>query len=912
MFWKKLKSLVVNAIKPNNQQQITGQILQDTLNSIISAVGENATFAGIATPDIVPGEPDGPTFYLAVEPGEYINFGDIALTKGLSIIQWNGQEWKMTNLETDILNSISNLDTLTQSLSYTLSNRAILDGDSFVYRLENKAITSDGVLVDWDDPTVSSNVYTFMIFNPDIYESITIIINARNVFFDKNHIPGVLIDVETGNKIIIPKTGPLNQNWFENYELTINSDQWSGYGQLYIVSDDFNYPQVYIKGHKEDGLIPMNAQVSKGLITKHLYTRPIIDKIPVVLQPYPYTNSDNLLESADASLVEGKTINLQTGLPEDNENYVYYEWQFSMQMRGEQRLNSLRVIPALDSITACIYYGDIDSPVFIAYQTLSNGVINLNNLILAGLNNYLIRLVMPRYISRGYKVFMYWADDSKSLTNKEGYSNFIYPTAVPVYIIPTGLNWTVRRNIFPGADGIMHSASGYSTAVYDISKWKSGSYYPLRISISRIQTISLNGNLIYGAIWFVDKSNKILMSIPLTKVGILEGFHVPNRVTRILVPVAGFNVIYHYQQCGRDIDELQQDCKELKEENQKLKMYIDDIIPNYVYATNTDTTSLDFTLGSYKGLEWSFDKRNWTLGSESLPTIAPGQTVYLRGKNHPEFSQALSIRFTQTSSKITLGGDIRTLIDYETLPSTIPDYCFYQWLQDNANNINIDFSRIKTIKSHGLEKAFMNSEFMHPRLGTVNLSNVESIEEYALSQAFYCARSGSSKIVVIMPSKLKTIPAYGLYQTFYFNRSRTELIDFSNVTEIGDFGMYRAFYECGLEWSIDLSNVTTVGKSGLKQAFVTGALRTMVKAPDLSKITSIGEEGMVGLYKGNMNLVQVVAPNISEWDTTKFKDWLSGTSAEGTIYKPSNLEIPEGVDGIPAGWTVKDLNTYYG
>lgn len=903
MFWKKLKSLVVNAIKPNNQQQITGQILQDTLNSIISAVGENATFAGIATPDIVPGEPDGPTFYLAVEPGEYINFGDIALTKGLSIIQWNSQEWKITNLETDILNSINSLDTLTQSLSYTLSNRTILDGDSFAYRLENKAISSDGVLVDWDDPTTESNVYTFMIFNPDISKSITIVINAQDVLFDSNHIPGVLIDLITGNKIIIPKSGQR----FENYELTVNPDQWGGYGQLYIVSARFDYPQVYIKGHKEDGLIPICTNVSKGLIKKHLYTRPIIDKMPVVLQPHWYTNSDNLLTDANASFVEGKTINLQTGLPEDNENYVYYEWQFSMAFQ-EQQLNRLRVIPALDSITACIYTAG-DPQQFLAHQTLSSGVIDLDGLIIAGFNNYIIRLVMPKYIDQGYEVFMCRADN-KPLANKERYSNFIYPTAIPVYSLPTSLNWVIRRNIFPGADGIMYSAQGYSIAVHDVSEWASNANYLLHIHISRVQPIRLNGNLIHEAIWFVDASNKILASIPITETKEIEGFHVPDNVTRILVPSAGYNNIYQYRQCGQDIYNLQQDYKKLKEENQKLKMYIDDVIPNYVYATNTGATSLDFTLGTYKGLEWSFDKRNWTLGSESLPTIAPGQTVYLRGKNHPEFSQTSSIRFTQTSSKITLGGDIRTLIDYETLPSTIPDYCFYQWLQDNANVVNIDFSYIKTIKSHGLEKAFMNSGFMDFRNGIIDLSNVESIEEYALSQAFYYARSSRYRIIVVMPSKLKTIPAYGLYQAFSnsepYNRSLTDL---SNITEIGDFGMYRAFYKNSTYRSIDLSNVTTVGKSGLKEAFVSSNLE---KAPDLSKVTSVDVEGMVGLYKNSARLVQVVAPNVNEWDTTKFKGWLSGTPDKATIYKSSNLEIPEGVDGIPAGWTVKDQNVYYG
>ena len=48
--WSDLKASVAEAIKTNGNQEITGQILQNTLNSIISNLGENATFADIATP----------------------------------------------------------------------------------------------------------------------------------------------------------------------------------------------------------------------------------------------------------------------------------------------------------------------------------------------------------------------------------------------------------------------------------------------------------------------------------------------------------------------------------------------------------------------------------------------------------------------------------------------------------------------------------------------------------------------------------------------------------------------------------------------------------------------------------------------------------------------------------------------
>ena len=73
--YTELKTAVSAIIKTNNNQEITGQLLQDVLNNIISVIGANATFAGIATPDTAPGTPDQNVFYIAGTPGEYANFG---------------------------------------------------------------------------------------------------------------------------------------------------------------------------------------------------------------------------------------------------------------------------------------------------------------------------------------------------------------------------------------------------------------------------------------------------------------------------------------------------------------------------------------------------------------------------------------------------------------------------------------------------------------------------------------------------------------------------------------------------------------------------------------------------------------------------------------------------------------------
>lgn len=79
--YDELKQAVSDVIKTNGNQEITGQVLQNTLLSIINIVGANATFVGIATPTTIPGTPDQnqvnlytlnfPLYYLHFHRGFY-------------------------------------------------------------------------------------------------------------------------------------------------------------------------------------------------------------------------------------------------------------------------------------------------------------------------------------------------------------------------------------------------------------------------------------------------------------------------------------------------------------------------------------------------------------------------------------------------------------------------------------------------------------------------------------------------------------------------------------------------------------------------------------------------------------------------------------------------------------------------
>lgn len=103
MAWNDLKSAISQVIRENGNQEITGNILQNTLNSIISNIGKDSSFVDIAIPSTNPGVPDGNVFYLATKQGIYSNFSGITVLKGeVAILEWRGKwEKKETGLATN-------------------------------------------------------------------------------------------------------------------------------------------------------------------------------------------------------------------------------------------------------------------------------------------------------------------------------------------------------------------------------------------------------------------------------------------------------------------------------------------------------------------------------------------------------------------------------------------------------------------------------------------------------------------------------------------------------------------------------------------------------------------------------------------------------------------------------------------
>lgn len=132
--YEQLKQAVADVIKTNGNQEITGAIMQDTLLSIISTVGSNATFAGIATPTTNPGTPDQNVFYIASEPGIYANFGNVKLIDQVLIFSNNNGTWYKSevNIPNDYSLNRFEVNTFTNNLTINSFIKEIyLSGNGF-------------------------------------------------------------------------------------------------------------------------------------------------------------------------------------------------------------------------------------------------------------------------------------------------------------------------------------------------------------------------------------------------------------------------------------------------------------------------------------------------------------------------------------------------------------------------------------------------------------------------------------------------------------------------------------------------------------------------------------------------------------------------------------------------------------
>ena len=388
--------------------------------------------------------------------------------------------------------------------------------------------------------------------------------------------------------------------------------------------------------------------------------------------------------------------------------------------------------------------------------------------------------------------------------------------------------------------------------------------------------------------------------------------------------------------------------------NRYYRVVKNDLEPDHVWIRNdsTEISILSVPYDHYKDVEYSYDKIEWsTFRVNNSVEIQPKQKVYLRCTDVPyEYINAehgssgvngnMAFKFEKECS---FGGDIRTLIDYKTLPTIIPEnhFCntFYEctlakslpdfthivvdegsgifdivydenivtpirlpnlisfnsYIPDKQSNIiknSFDFNKI--LKGIFVNALYIQDDFeFNPMLSQDSIldnafNGSTIVKPKELPKRFTILKSANNMYadctnltkVMDLSNILKIDNGGGMYKNC---TSLTEVSDNNNVNEINDC-QYMYSGCTNLKTGMDLSKVK------------------VIKKPMYSWITN----GFCNMYNNCSKLEEIIAPNISVWDTNKFTDWVKGVAANGTFYKPKGLEIPTGNNGIPTGWTVKE------
>ena len=217
-YWSNLKKAIADVIKANNNQEITGPMLQNVLLNIITSIGENATFAGVAYKNTNPGMSGGPRFWIAAEPGIYPNFGSVEVPENaIGII------------------STSN----SKSASYYANDikrpgEALMDNGSVMQNADFTSLVFHAIA---DDPvqlppasSVGANELSVKILKPDGSVDIS-------------------VGIVHGNTFVAPATGNV---WAEYYKLKTGSS---------IVFKDDAKVTVGLSGDFSLNLININQQI---------------------------------------------------------------------------------------------------------------------------------------------------------------------------------------------------------------------------------------------------------------------------------------------------------------------------------------------------------------------------------------------------------------------------------------------------------------------------------------------------------------------------------------------------------------------------------------------------------------------------------------------------------------------------
>lgn len=397
--FNELKAAVNAVIKQNGNEEITGNVLQNTLDTIISTVGKNRTFVGIATPSTNPGTPDANVFYLATEPGIYPNFSGIEVTEGVVILTNNASNtWiaQTTNIAidsntfsgyvSDNVNDAAYIDNIKSSGLYIKKPQSQIASE-YILHVRNmgeiiyqmRIYFSDGQQLIYALRSFNTNTQVWSAWsNARLLDSITdkdVILGSFNVlttddpnadnYIDKVRTSGLWVrDTKTGGTPVIYFIKPIGGVWYQTQmyyndsakfvfrERTYNNDTntWSAWTERFFKYEDNTFDFV--------GFIDRSnvnaANYEDKVLTPGMYTT-----VKNSLTPFIYwvSNKSGVIYQSRVYFTDGFQFNFQQR-QYDNNTQMWTDWIQSSFVQSVRLFNANNI----DTIKSNGVYYNSQSP----------------------------------------------------------------------------------------------------------------------------------------------------------------------------------------------------------------------------------------------------------------------------------------------------------------------------------------------------------------------------------------------------------------------------------------------------------------------------------------------------------------------------------------------------------------------
>ena len=144
-----LKADIDAKVYENAHREITGENLNAVLNAMVTTLGAGYQFAGVATIDTNPENPDAKVFYIANGKGTYTNFGGIEVTEDDVVVLYWDSSWHKVST------GIASKEELTE-FERDLGQYAELPSVAMTAETTGKYINADGEFVDDADFNIAA------------------------------------------------------------------------------------------------------------------------------------------------------------------------------------------------------------------------------------------------------------------------------------------------------------------------------------------------------------------------------------------------------------------------------------------------------------------------------------------------------------------------------------------------------------------------------------------------------------------------------------------------------------------------------------------------------------------------------------------------------------------------------------